>query len=165
MLNEYLQLMYSLPGSSIFISHRDQCDMKKVTWEDRLTGFCLVGGQRARAKAFGDWWKGLGFGFIVNQVSHLSKRRTRTASSRVLGWTGAREEVGAGERAPRIVGKKRIEKPLSSVMYLHPWNLFSLRNKSSGLMDPHLCKDHIYGNIMVIFYERGVGRARGEAQK
>ena len=64
----------------------------------------------------------MGFGLTANQVSHLSKRRTRTANGRALRWRGARGEGAAGERALRVVEKTRIEKVLSSVMSLHSSN-------------------------------------------
>lgn len=63
-----------------------------------------------------------GFGLTANQVSRLSKRRTRTANGWAPGRRGARGEGGAGERAQGLVGKNRTEKPLSSIMPLHPSN-------------------------------------------
>ena len=52
----------------------------------------------------------MGFDLTAHQVSHLSKRRRRTANDWAPGRRGAGEEDGAGERAQGLVEKNRIEK-------------------------------------------------------
>lgn len=50
---------------------------------------------RPEAQVFGDFRRHSGFGLTAHQASHLSKRRTRTANGRALGWRDARGEGGA----------------------------------------------------------------------
>lgn len=74
-------------------------------------------GQKPRP--LGDCRSQLDFDPTANQVSHLSKRRIRTANGGVPGWGEARGEGGAGDGALGFVGKNRAEKPLSSAVALH----------------------------------------------
>lgn len=58
-----------------------------------------------------------------------------------------------GRRASSgFVGESRGEKSLTSFILLHSPNSFSLRRKRSGLMDPPLCKGHIYENTVRSFF-------------
>lgn len=143
--------MFICLARSIIFSHWDQRDEEKVTWENSLAYFYLMGGQRARSQSL--WWLQETIGLWPHSQSGKSLKQEKKQDSQ---WKGSKKRSDGGEgraweRALGAVGKNRIEKPLSSVMAPQPSNYFSLRSRSSGLMRLPLWKKHIYGNTVSHF--------------
>lgn len=137
----------------IFFSCGDQCNEEKVTWDHSLVGFCPMGGQKARSQGLlvsaGAYWA-----LVSQPVRWVSCARGEPEQPLAELQDGEmpEEKVECERASSGLVGESRTEKPLSSLILLHSPNSFSLRSRSSGLMDPPLYKDHIYENIIKSFF-------------